>query len=89
MSKIGQKTLSEVKSKKLLAKYGIDFADEIEVFTISESVVAAEKIGYPVVVKVCGDLISHKSERGLVRLKLSNAADVEQACPCRWFACSS
>ena len=79
MSKIGQKTLSEVKSKKLLAKYGIDFADEIEVFTISESVVAAEKIGYPVVVKVCGDLISHKSERGLVRLKLSNAADVEQA----------
>jgi len=79
VSKIEQKTLSEVKSKKLLAKYGIDFADEIEVFTISESVVAAEKIGYPVVVKVCGDLISHKSERGLVRLKLSNAADVKQA----------
>ena len=71
--------LSEVKSKKLLTQFGIIFAEEIEVLTISDAVIAAEKIGYPVVVKVCGDSISHKTERGLVRLKLNHASDVERA----------
>lgn len=71
--------LSEVKSKKLLTQFGIVFAEEIEVLTISDAVIAAEKIGYPVVVKVCGDSISHKTERGLVRLKLNHASDVERA----------
>ena len=33
---------------------------------------AAEALGLPVVVKLCGDAIAHKTERGLVRLGLSS-----------------
>ena len=35
------------------------------------AVAAAEAIGFPVVVKLCGDAIAHKTERGLVRLGLA------------------
>ena len=37
------------------------------------AVAAADAIGYPVVVKLCGDAIAHKTERGLVRLGLRDA----------------
>ena len=71
--------LSEVKSKKILARYGITFADEKEVQSAGDAVEAAEKIGYPIVIKVCADSISHKTERGLVRLNIQNAAEAEDA----------
>jgi acyl-CoA synthetase (NDP forming) len=40
---------------------------------------AAEAIGFPVVVKLCGDAIAHKTERDLVRLGLRDAASVRAA----------
>lgn len=40
---------------------------------------AAAALGYPVVLKVCGDRIAHKTERGLVRLGLRDAAAVQDA----------
>ncbi|MDQ1511985.1 MAG: hypothetical protein QOG50_3829, partial [Actinomycetota bacterium] len=43
------------------------------------AVTAADTIGYPVVVKLCGDAIAHKTERGLVRLGLHDAASVRAA----------
>ena len=73
----GQTTLSETKSKSLLQQFGVVFAAEIEVTTdgdpIENAVKAAEQIGFPVVVKLCGDSIAHKTERGLVRLGLGSA----------------
>jgi len=42
-------------------------------------VAAADEIGYPVVAKLEGDAIAHKTERGLVRLGLGDAAAVELA----------
>jgi acetate---CoA ligase (ADP-forming) subunit beta len=42
-------------------------------------VAAAEAIGYPVVVKLGGDAIAHKTERGLVRLGLGSADQVRDA----------
>ena len=41
--------------------------------TPTAAVAAADAIGYPVVVKLCGDAIAHKTERGLVRLGLRDA----------------
>ena len=38
--------------------------------TLPGAIAAAEALGYPVVVKLCGDAIAHKTERGLVRLGL-------------------
>jgi acetyl-CoA synthetase (ADP-forming) len=52
---------------------------EALVATPEEAVEAAERIGYPVVVKLCGAAIAHKTERGLVKLGLSDTAAVEAA----------
>lgn len=72
-------TLSEVKSKQILSKYGIKFAEEQEVQSVSEAIIAAENIGYPVAIKLCADAISHKTERGLVRLNIRDAIEAETA----------
>ena len=69
-------TLSEAASKQLLAQYGVPVAPERTAAGADEAVVAAEAIGFPVVVKLCGDAIAHKTERGLVRLNLGDAAAV-------------
>jgi acetyltransferase len=73
------RTLSEHASKQLLAEFGIPLAREAAVLAPAEAVAAAERIGFPVVVKLCGDRIAHKTERGLVRLGLGDAAAVRAA----------
>ena len=54
-------------------------ADEREVSTAQGAVEAAEALGYPVVAKLCGAAIAHKTERGLVRLRLADSVAVEAA----------
>jgi len=54
-------------------------ADEREVATAELAAQAASEIGFPVVAKLCGDAIAHKTERGLVRLKLASAQAVHEA----------
>ena len=46
--------------------------DEREVATPRAAVAAADELGYPVVVKLCGANIAHKTERGLVKLRLAD-----------------
>ena len=75
----GSSTLSEVESKALLARYGVRLAREQIVATAVEAVTAAESIGYPVVAKLNGVGIAHKTERGLVKLNLSSAEAVQRA----------
>ncbi|HEX4982375.1 MAG TPA: acetate--CoA ligase family protein [Ilumatobacteraceae bacterium] len=72
-------TLSEAASKRLLAGFGLPFADERDVSSADEAAAAATAIGYPVVVKLCGDEIAHKTERGLVRLRLNDDRAVRDA----------
>ena len=79
MSSEKSSTLSESDSKKLLSSYDVPFAPEIQATTAADAVAAAEQIGYPVVVKLGGDNIAHKTERGLVRLRLTNADAVREA----------
>ena len=75
----GSSTMSEVESKALLARYRVPLAREQIVATALEAVTAAESIGYPVVAKLNGDAIAHKTERGLVKLNLSSADAVQRA----------
>ena len=72
-------TLSESDSKSLLSSFGVPFAAEHKVSTAAEAVTSAKDLGYPVVVKLGGDKIAHKTERGLVRLRLSNEESVLKA----------
>ena len=73
------RTLSESASKNLLREAGVPMADEREVATAELAALAATEIGFPVVAKLCGDAIAHKTERGLVRLKLGSAQAVNDA----------
>jgi acetyl-CoA synthetase (ADP-forming) len=72
-------TLSEADSKALLARYGVPVPREAVVATADEAAAAAAQVGYPVAVKLCGPGIAHKTERGLVRLGLGDAAAVSAA----------
>jgi acetate---CoA ligase (ADP-forming) subunit beta len=72
-------TLSEAESKRVLAQAGVPVLDERVVATADDAVAAADALGYPVVAKLCGDAIAHKTERGLVRLRLGDAAAVRKA----------
>ncbi|MDP9463499.1 MAG: acetate--CoA ligase family protein, partial [Actinomycetota bacterium] len=75
----GRGTLSEAASKTLLRTHGVPMADEREVNSPQAAAEAADALGYPVVVKLCGAAIAHKTERGLVRLRLGDADAVREA----------
>ena len=75
----GPGTLSESQSKALLRGLGVPIADEREVADAAAAVDAADALGYPVVVKLCGPSIAHKTERGLVRLRLGDPDSVAAA----------
>ena len=72
-------TLSEADSKALVARFGVPVPDERVVDDAAGARVAADALGYPVVVKLCGASIAHKTERGLVRLGITDPDDVEAA----------
>ena len=72
-------TLSEAESKRLLAAFGVPLVDECLADDPAAAVAGAERLGYPVVAKLCGPSIAHKTERGLVRLGLGDAAAVDAA----------
>jgi acyl-CoA synthetase (NDP forming) len=71
--------MSERDSKTLLAEFGVPLAPERLVADAVAAGDAADELGYPVVAKLNGDAIAHKTERGLVRLRLGDRKAVEQA----------
>jgi acetyltransferase len=75
----GRTLLTEYESKKLLAAYGIPtIATEIAL-SDREAVEIADRCGYPVVLKLHSEIITHKTDVGGVRLNLGDAAAVSQA----------
>jgi acyl-CoA synthetase (NDP forming) len=72
-------TLTEAESKEILKQYGIPVVDEKAVSTIEEAEIASEKTGYPVVLKGLGSKLTHKTEKGLVKLSLKNKEEVRAA----------
>ncbi|MBW2725848.1 MAG: acetate--CoA ligase family protein [Deltaproteobacteria bacterium] len=72
-------TLSEHASKELLRGYDIPFAKEENVSDAASALESARKMGFPVVLKLCGDGIAHKTERDLVRLGLADETAVQHA----------
>lgn len=64
-------TLSEHESKQLLAEAGVPIPREVLAADADGAARAAEELGYPVALKLCGRGIAHKTERHLVRLDLT------------------
>jgi acetyltransferase len=76
---LARPTLSESESKQLLAAWGVASAREHLANSAEDAVEAAEQIGFPVALKVDSPDILHKTEAGVVRLNLGNAAQVRAA----------
>lgn len=72
-------TLSEADSRDFLSVVGVPFAPQRLVSDPDAAVSAAHELGLPVVAKLCGDNIAHKTERGLVRLGLADEQAVASA----------
>jgi acetyltransferase len=71
--------LSEAESKQLIAAWGVTTSMEVCAKDVDAAVKAAEKIGYPVVLKADSADIPHKTEAGVVRLHLRSADEVRKA----------
>ena len=73
-------TLSEVESRNALAvEPSIALVDAVLASDPDDAVAAAAELDYPVVAKLCGDAIAHKSERGLVRLGIDDDDELRVA----------
>jgi acyl-CoA synthetase (NDP forming) len=70
------KTPTEAEAKRLLAGAGIASAPEEACATVDAAVAAAERFGFPVVMKILSPDILHKSEIGGVLLDVADAAAV-------------
>jgi acetyltransferase len=75
----GSGTLTEDKSKEILAAYGIPITRTLVATSAKEAITCSRELGYPVVLKLYSPDITHKSDVGGVELNLSNDAAVERA----------
>lgn len=71
--------LTEYESKQLLALYGIPTVETRIARTADEAAEAALQIGYPAVVKLHSETITHKTDVGGVKLNLATADAVRKA----------
>jgi acetyltransferase len=75
----GRTILTEYESKQLLSCYGIPTVDTRIAKSEKEAVKAADAIGYPVVLKIHSETITHKTDVGGVQLNLADAKAVKNA----------
>jgi acyl-CoA synthetase (NDP forming) len=73
------RTVTEGPAKRMLAAYGIPIVQDALVHSAAQATAAAERCGYPVVLKVESVDIPHKTDAGVVRLNLRDAPAVEAA----------
>jgi acetyltransferase len=75
----GRTILTEFESKQVLSAYGIPTAQTIIATDAADAANAAGQIGYPVVLKLYSETITHKTDVGGVRLNLGSADAVTKA----------
>jgi acetyltransferase len=75
----GRTILSEVESKQLLSAYGIPCVPTLVAQSEEEAVQHAGSIGYPVVLKLHSETVTHKTDVGGVRLNLAEETAVRNA----------
>src|ERR687894_796334 len=75
----GRTILTEFEAKGVLAAYGIPTVQTEVARSADEAVEISERMGYPVVLKLDSETITHKTDVGGVRLNLQDAAEVRRA----------
>lgn len=75
----GRTILTEFESKEILSIYGIPTVETRIAVSEAEALTAAEAIGYPLVLKLYSETITHKTDVGGVQLNLTTPEEVSQA----------
>jgi acetyltransferase len=75
----GRVTVGDAEARRILTAYGIDIPPSELAKDPEEAVTIANKMGFPVVLKVASPDILHKTDIGGVRVGLQNAQDVRDA----------
>ncbi len=75
----GRVLLSEVESKRLLSLYGIPTVETRIATSEDEAATIAAELGFPVVLKVFSETITHKTDVGGVKLNLQDEEAVRSA----------
>ena len=68
----GRTNLLEDEGREILYAYGFPLPQSVVATTEDEAVAAANKIGYPIVMKISSPQIVHKSDAGGVKVNLTN-----------------
>jgi len=74
----GRKSLVEYEAKQVLKAYGLPLPEEKLAKTVDEAIKYANKIGYPVVMKLMSPQILHKSDAKVVMLNIKNDEELKQ-----------
>jgi acetyltransferase len=77
--KSGRTILTEFESKQLLAAYGIPTVETHIAKSEDEAVAIAKEIGFPVVLKLYSETITHKTDVGGVQLNIRNEDGVRKS----------
>lgn len=75
----GRTLLTEAESKQILAAYGIPVVQTLIATTEDEAVTKAQKLGYPVVLKLFSETVTHKTDVGGVQLNIADEMGVRTA----------
>ena len=75
----GRTILTEAESKQVMARYEIPTVETRVARSESDAVACAQTMGFPVVLKLHSETITHKSDVGGVKLNLQNVEAVRQA----------
>jgi len=75
----GKKYWGESPTRVVLDAYGFPLVEGELVGTLGEAIKAAEKLGYPLVMKTASDDILHKSDAGVVAVGIKSEQEMEAA----------
>ena len=75
----GRVLLNEFESKQVLSHYGIPTVETRIAATEDQAVLCARHLGYPVVLKIFSETITHKTDVGGVKLNLEDEPSVRSA----------
>jgi acetyltransferase len=75
----GRTLLTELESKEILKLYGIPTVPTLHAKNEDEAATKAKEIGFPVVLKLHSETITHKTDVGGVQLNLENEKQVREA----------
>ncbi|MDP2854024.1 MAG: acetate--CoA ligase family protein [Smithellaceae bacterium] len=77
--KEGRAALTEAEAKQVLKNHNIPVVTEIIINNIDDIESSAREMGYPVVLKGLGSKLTHKTEKGLVKLNIKTPEDLQAA----------